>query len=668
MSVSKFPLKSALLVAALAQALASPAYAAKAAKDADEEEGAPVCEDCPDYSGRTAWVEGGIGVQSEDSTHFGRYNGHQDSGATVNLNGEVRYRGKLDGAYLDGKFVDLGLDTRNLGLAAGHQGKYGVEVEYDQVPNYRAQYPGTTLHTERDRLGAKFSYLPSKNWEITGNYRHETKDGTRDVGAVMGFGTPMILPVTFNYKTDDFGLAVGYNSKKLQARLAYDGSLFDGGQTGITWNNPVPPPATGRIAEAPDNQFHKVSAQVGYQLAEHTRVGATYALGQMTQDQSFLPYSTSVAGPGGNLNGKVNTTLAKVDLNSRPTTRLRLDASYSYSDRDNTTPVNTYNYVITDAALSTAARQNRPYSFTQRLMRLKAGYRISNGVDLSAGFDDDRMLRTYQQVERTDDQTVWAKLKLQPVEGLDTTIKISHANRDASAYDPATNMNPLFPDSGATVGDPLLKVFEMADRRRDKIGFDIGYSARENLSLGLSVDYNKDNYKYTVLGLNKATGYTLSPNLTYTFSEDLSGAAYYTYDRQKSWQSGREWIVAPPISSLWAEADTNLTHTVGLNFTWKVIPEKLDVGTDVVYSTFTGKMQYGNGADLPDLTSTMSALGVHGTYKLKENMMLRAEYRYEKYRSYDWANVTVSTVQSLGVTPTTQETNLVYVSVRYDFK
>jgi MtrB/PioB family decaheme-associated outer membrane protein len=674
MSASTPPMQFALLVAALAQVLPSMAYAAKADKDADE---ARICEDCPDTSGRSGWVEGGVVMQSDDSFHFGRYTGNEANGALLNLNGEVSYRGKLDGAYLNGKVMNLGLESRSLSLEGGRQGKYGVGVEYDRIPNFLKDYPGVSLKTERDRLGVRFSLLPVRDWEVTGHFRRERKDGTRDVGAAFGFGNPAILAVPVDYQTDDFGLALGYQGERLQARFAYAGSLFKNDLNAITWPNPSPGPATGRIAESPDNQSHQISAQFGYQVTHLTRVGASFARGRMTQDQAFLPYGTgpSPVLPANSLDGEVNTTLAKVDVNSRPIPKLRLDASYTYSDRDNNTPVNTYNYVIADTVLATdpvtglpVLRQNRPYGFEQHLLRLKAGYRLPKNADLSGGFDIDKLKRSYRQAEETEDQTLWAKLKLQPMEGVETTLKISHSDRDASAYDPTAYQNPVYPESGAIPGDPLMKAFEMADRARDKIGFDVAYTAGENLSLGLGFDYYKDDYRKMVLGLTEASGLTATPSLTYAFNDKLSASAYYTYERLKSEQSGREWITAPPISVPWAEADTNETQTVGLSVNWKAIPKKLDIGADVVYSDFSGKIKYPNSTDLPELSSSLTAIGVHGTYAMKENLSFRVGYRYENYRESDWANVPLLTVTTLGVTPDKQETHVVYLSIRYEFK
>jgi len=689
MSASKSPLQYALLVAALMQILPTAAMAAKADKDDDKK--GKACADCPDYSGWAKWFELGIGVQSDDAYHFGRYTGLADDGAFLNANGEATYRAKENGGYMNAKVVDLGLESRNVSLEAGRQGKYGVTIDYDQIPNYLKQYPGVDIKTVRERTGIKFSTIPGKDWEITGFYRHEEKDGTKEVGAIIGVSQPRILAAPVSYETNDFGLNLGYKGERLQALIAYAGSLFNNDNASITWPNSLPAPATGQIAESPDNQFHQISALLGYQLADRTRLGAKLAFGRMTQDQNFLPFRTSASPvlPASSLDGEVKTTLAKLDISSRPSPRLRLEGSYTYSNRDNNTPINTYNYVITDTILSPDARQNRPYSFEQNLLRLKAGYRLPKDADLSGGFDYDKMDRTYQQVTETEDKTLWAQLKLHPADSVEARLKVSHATRDASAPETSWDtayQSPSYPESGVTpIGgtlpppNPLMLAFEYADRTRDKVGFDVSYNPQEKLTLGFALDYYKDDYKNMELGLTKATGISFTPSLTYVFSENLTASTYYTYERLKSDQTGAEWISETYIGGgascsfgpCWIESDSNTTQTVGLSVNWKAIPKKLDVGADLVYADFTGKIRFENEPALPDLSSTLTALGVHGTYKKSDTLSFRTDYRYERYKDSDWANIPESlltTVDTLGVTPKKQETHLIYFSVRYAFK
>jgi MtrB/PioB family decaheme-associated outer membrane protein len=696
-----------------AVSMATPPAEAKAAAT-------KACEDCPDYSGWSGWVEAGVGYQTEDSYPFGRYTGLVDQGGLVNGAGDVRYRG-ADGSYLDLIAADLGLTSRDAIIDGGKQGKYGIAVEYDQIPNYRAEDaqspfrnqgdgnlvlpPGwvpaattstmptlgadltsTPLKTQRDRLGAKFTLVPGRDWEITAFYREEKKDGTKDVGATFGFSETSILPVNFNYKTDDFGLALGYKGSRLQYSLAYTGSLFKNEADAITWQNPFTHAAGqdyGQTAEAPDNQFHRISATLGYQLSDQTHLGAQLAFGRLTQNQAFLPYTINpnIVTPGlpaSSLDGKVDTTLAKFDISSRPSTKLRLDASYTYSNRDNNTPVNTYNYVITDTVLATdpntgspVTRQNLPYSFEQNLVRAKFSYLLPKKANLSGGYDYDQMNYTYQQVDNTKNQTLWAKLKLPPLDTLQGSLKYAYSTRDASTFVPLSSQtpplgNPVFPDSV----NPLMQPFELADRNRNLVGLDAAYNPQDNLSLSLDVEYYKDDYPDMVLGLTQAKGWTVTPSLTYAFSETLTTSAYYTYEDLSSDQSGLEWIPVPPVSSNWMESDSNLTQTFGLSANWKAIPDKLDLGAELTYATFTGKIQYANASDLPNLSSRLFAIGLHGKYKMKDNLSLRATVWYETYKQDDWAlNSSVDflpTVLSLGVGPQDAQTVLFYLSARYD--
>ncbi len=372
MTANKFPMRYALLAAALMQAYP---YAAEAAKKDPNE--APECEDCPDMSGKNGWLELGIAAQSDDAYHFGRYTGHEESGGLLNASGGYTYRAKDNGGYLDVHANDLGLESRDIGLEAGRQGKYGVAVEYDQIPNFRepdtrspfrragdgvlglpagwidggssstmptlaADAARVPLQTERDRLGIKFVVTPGTRWEFSGHFRREEKDGVKDTGGTIGFNQTSMLPVPVNTRTDDFGLALGYRGDRLQASMAYDGSLFRNDFARIAWDNPFtafPTSPTGQMADAPDNEFHQWSAMLGYQLSDATRVTARLASGKMTQNDALLPYTVNpgiVTGalPTARFDGEVETTLAKVEINSRPTSKMRLDASYTYSDRD----------------------------------------------------------------------------------------------------------------------------------------------------------------------------------------------------------------------------------------------------------------------------------------------------------------------------------------------
>jgi hypothetical protein len=175
-----------------------------------------------------------------------------------------------------------------------------------------------------------------------------------------------------------------------------------------------------------------------------------------------------------------------------------------------------------------------------------------------------------------------------------------------------------------------------------------------------------------VLGLQEASGMTSHVSLAYVFSDRLSATAYYTYETLESDQAGSSWDVDPALGVPWLASDSNRTQTLGFGLKWIAIPGKLDLGFDVVYADYTGKIEYAGGVDLPKLTSTLTGVGVDGVYSLKDNLALRAGYRYERYTESDWAKFgdvdAIPTLLSLGEAPVDSNVHLVTLSLRYEFR
>ena len=661
------------------------------------------CKFCPDYTETESWVEFGVGYQSEDSYKFGRYTGHTDKGVFGIANGDIKHR-EEDGRYIEIRARNLGLDSRDVQIEGGDQGNYKLFLEYDQLPSFnddttsspfhdrngsqlllpknwapadstqnmstlQESLKDVTIETERKRLQAKYAYTLSKKWEITARLMHEKKDGRQDLGTTFGFSETAILPVPVEYQTNELGLGIGYTDKKLQAQLAYDGSFFnEDNNSGQAWQNPYANPSDpngfGQFARAPDNDYHKLSATLGYDVLQHTRLNAHLSVGRLTQNANFLPYTINpdLGGslPTNNLDGAVKSTLAKLGFSSRPLPRLQVKANYTFSDRDNYSSINTYDYVVTDLFNATTARENQPYSFKQHLFQSSAAYRLPNRTDMSLGFDYDSMERNHQEVDDTREKILWGKLRVRPYEILDASVKYTYANRSNSGYQSVADISPP--------QNQRMRLFNLADRVRNKVSADLLITPLSALTLGLSADYYNDDYDDTTLGLKEAKGTSYTVDISYFINENLSTTAYYTRELLQSDQAGSQSFANPD----WFTDDENGTHTVGVGINWDVIPDKLDIGADLVYSDYTGKINYDNAADYPDLESTLKSVQLHGTYRVKDNISLKLAYWYEDYSEDDWAKdgigvATLPTVLGLGAKTQDYDVNVIAASIRYDF-
>jgi MtrB/PioB family decaheme-associated outer membrane protein len=657
------------------------------------------CESCKFEQGLSGTLDVGVGSVSDKSSKFGEYNGLNKKGGFFIGDGAVRSRGE-DGAYWNLNASNLGLDSRSLDAEGGQQGKYKLLLKYDELPHFisdsaqtpfvgnggasltlPAGFPAATtatmplagtlqqvdLATQRNRLGVGASWIPLRDWEYAVNFRHETKEGTkRTAGAFFVNSAQLVEPV--DYVTDQVDASASYTVGKWQAKLAYYGSSFRNNNDSLNWQNPFtflpgfPGAGAGQLALPPDNQFHQVLASAGYQFSDRTRASADIAFGRMTQNDNFLPFATAVAGPGGSLNGRAATLDVGLKLSSAVTDRLRLNAAYTHNDRDNQTPQSLYQVVSTDMFPGTP-RTNLPYSFKQDKLKLSADYKASASTKASVGVDHDAHKRTFQEVDTTREDTAWGKISSRALDKLDLTFKLAHGERRNSGYQVIAGITP--PEN------PLLRKYNMANRTRETAGLRVDIAAAENVSLGLGVDWSKDAYTDSTIGLNSGTDFNLNGDVSVVLAPQTSLHFFANHEEIESKQFGSQAF----STADWSGQNKDRIDLVGLGVKHTVIENKLDVGADYAYTRSKGEIIVSNGLSgpsFPNLSTSLNSLKLYATYRLKDNVSLQAGYWYERYDSKDWmldgvAPGTIPNVLALGLQPPQYRVNVIRLSVRYKF-
>jgi MtrB/PioB family decaheme-associated outer membrane protein len=662
-----------------------------------------LCKLCKFETGTSGSVEVGAGNVSDKSAKFGEYNGLDDKGGYLIGGASARYRG-ADGTYWNARASDLGLDSRSAQIDGGRQGAYGLFLRYDEIPHVysdSAQTPflgsggasltlpagfpaGTTglmplagtlqtvdIENKRKRIGVGASWLPVSGWKYALSFRHESREGTkRASGAFFVNAAQLIEPV--DYDTDQIDASASYSGRRLQAKLAYYGSRFSNANDALTWQNPFsvpgfPAASAGQRALPPDNQFHQVSATLGYQFTDRTRASADIAWGRMTQNESFLAPTLNgtlavPALPRSSLDGRVTTLNADVKLSSALTERLRLNASYAHDDRDNHTPQATYSWVTTDMFLGTP-RTNLPYGFTRDLVKLSGDYRLSPRLQASAGADHERVKRTYQEVDRTRESTVWGKGKARLLDKIDLTLKLAHAERRNSGYQVVSGVTP--PEN------PLLRKYNMASRDRDSATLRADVAATERLSLGLGADLSKDSYFDSQIGLTGAKDYGLNGDASFMLSEQTSLNAFASRETIKSAQSGSQLFAAPD----WTAENHDTVDVLGVGLRHAAIKDKLELGADYTLTRTRSEVRVATGAaqpGFPDFATKLHTFSLYATYRVNKQVSLNGGYWYQRYRSADWmldgvTPATITNVLTLGEQPPQYRVDVVHVTVRYAF-
>lgn len=658
------------------------------------------CEDCAFEEGFSAELELGIGNVSDPSYKFGEYNGLYEDGAFLILNGKARYRGE-DANYYDLSVEDLGLDSRSLDIEGGRQGRYKAFFRYDEInhaisDSIMTPYAGNGTDTlslpsgwttagntggmtdlasslqsfnveqKRKRMDIGFSFIQASHWKYDLKYRHETREGSkRSAGSFSFNAAQMIEPV--DYVTDQIDASASYIGKRWQATLAYYGSFFSNENKSLTWENAYTSTTgadSGQRALAPDNLFHQLILSAGYQISDKTRLSGDISMGRMEQDEDLLPatINSTLAVPTlprDSAEAQVDTLNANIRVISSLSDKLRLNASFNYSDHDNQTPQDAFTRVRTDDVVVLTPTTNQPYSFTRQETKLAADYRYSKTSKVSAGIDYDSLERTLQEVDKTTETTTWGKLIVRGKDFMDMTFKLAQAERDVSNYQVVPEID--------SPQNPLLRKYNMADRSRTTAGATVNAMLGETVSLGGGIDYADDDYSESTLGLIDARELSVNADASAILTEKSSMHVFASQERIESHQVGSN-------SPNWYAENDDTVNTIGIGYKHRIMEDRLDLGVDYAISQSTGKINILFSADesFPDLEVDLQSIKLYADYRMKNNMSVHTAYWYESYDTKDWSldNVdpdTVSNVLGFGELSPSYDVSVITVSLRYKF-
>jgi MtrB/PioB family decaheme-associated outer membrane protein len=615
-------------------------------------------------------IDIGLGYVTDDAYSFGRYNGLETEG--VYLLGDIKFRE----FYEDGNFWSLrgtnpGLESRYLRLDGGKQGSYELFLQYDELPNYRdntvmtpfdgigsnnlslpqgfdinsnlsSNMKNFELQTQREALGVGGRIIAKQRWYFDVDFKNETRQGVDATGAAVANGqqqlvsltTTALIPEPVDYETSLVNAKVEYAGDDGQVDLRYHVSVFNNKNNTIDWQDPFNPAATASMSLAPDNEFHQLSLNVGYNLPYRSRISGVFSMGRMTQNEVFQPYTVnsaigSAALPGSSLDGEVWLTTAQLKLTSRPIDKLRLNAELRYNERDNKTPVNTYDYVVLDSHVSPTARTNNPYSYQKNRFKLDANYRFNAITSLRGGYKYEDSERSYTDAEResTTQDTLYGKWKIKAHATLDLTLHAETSQRDGSDYNPPANENPA------------MRKYFLADRDRDTLGAIIDFMATEKLFLSARADYNKDDYTNSTLGLNEATQPVYTLDFSYAPAHGISIYGYYTHEDTESIQTGQD---ITQTGTDWTADFSDQFDTVGLGARLTELG-RWEIGMDIVHSQSRGVIEMtdlqnpGTEIQYPDTTTELSSIKLWTTYKYSEQLSYRLGYWFEQYDAQNWA-------------------------------
>ena len=648
-----------------------------------------VCEFCPFENGHRADYEIGATSVGQDSAYFGDASGYEEDGVYANLDGEGQFSG--DAYFMRWRVEDLGLDSRRVAADGGRPGVFEYEVSYRELPRRQFNTTSTvfrpsggalslpsgwvrapvtsgfsTLATslldhsiESDRnvvtIGGRF--FAADRWRFSADYRRQEQDGSRIYGGSY-FTNAALLPAEIDYVTDSVELGVRYATDRWVVSLDWYLSDFENAQTGFTWEHPfttVPGGEVTALAQPPDSRFQQLSlsASVSWPTA-NTHASVSAALGQIEQDELFLPYTNNAMLattplPRNNLDGDVDTTRLGFAITAKPFDKSRVKLTYRYDERDNHTSQEIYNRVIADSFVSGELETSIPYSYERSSLRIRGDYDLFYPLRVSAGYERKETDRDFQEVAEQNEDTGWGRFRWRPLQTVELELRGGASKRDIDRY------NEVF---AATLGqNPLMRKYHLAYRYREFGELSLSYSpSAVPLSVTFNALYADDSYTQSRLGMIAADELHYGADLNWNTTDNVSVYLGLGMEDIESEQLG---------SATSGPADWRATHdddftTIGAGLRVRNIGDRINLQLD--YTQVDGGSRIVVDSDsaassvFPELETELYYLRLKLSYRRSERLTISLNLNYQQFVAPDWAlagvqPASVPTVLSLGARP-----------------
>ena len=435
--------------------------------------------------------------------------------------------------------------------------------------------------------------------------------------------------------------------------------------------------------------------------------------------------------PADSLNGKIKNTLFDISLTSSPIAKLFVKVNYHYNDRNNTTPDRIFVYTPGDT-LSQAVippgqtpedvnsnyiRTNPIPGITENRFTVDADYPLRAGLKLRGFYEYKKT--DYKPAEdelrsNTDVNEVGAELKFRANAVVNGYVKYIHDERRGSdfstnrPYAATVNLRTLVFNNFDT--NPTMRQFFVADYDQNRLRAHGTITPLDSpFSAQLMGDWWKRDYKgpdcggpndqllvnltpsvvfpAECLGLQSTKAQTYTLDGQYAAGNGINVYAFATWSRYDTNQLGRSFSAVTQGSATIAQsadpsrdwtANSRTTDTgIGAGFDWKPGDKPYTMGVQYLYNRGVTATSVAGGPALtppptaiPDVNNTLNSLQLYARWQYSKNIVLRANYWYQHYRSQDWAfdNATPTSTNNVlltGQPSPTYTANVFSVSVGY---
>jgi MtrB/PioB family decaheme-associated outer membrane protein len=577
------------------------------------------------------------------------------------------------------------------------------------------------------------TYNASTAWSLGFDYQRHESRGQQPLGSgtyaritdVNGDGVTdydyffsvrgVELPSTVEYDTTNATLWASYRQDKWFGDVRYTFSEFDNANPFLLYDNPfwfTPTDATsgqrrglweeGRASMPPSNDAWNLTATAGVDLSKTTRLTASFTTGEHSQNDAFAPITTNTALigimdlngdgvidgrddptttavlPQSSLNATSDITVMDVRISSRPTDKVRLNASWRTYEYDG----GTSNLVIPARTeyIESHFKDNFkgtslafvPHAYERENLKAEGVFDLSDAVRLAAywkrdSYDWQRSIdleggasreACNRAVEGTDDDTLGLRLFWDGPGWVDARFHFATSERE---FDGVHQVG----FDGQNVN---LRQYDIANRDRDALEARFDFNPSDTVTFGFEVRNWEDDYTDSSYGFLDAetSGWTADAsfvigergtlNLYIDSNEAETNMHLRTKCKNCAPPAGADW--SPPwgvpnydwfptyededmsVGAALSVRSADDVHRFDLQFDYvdaEVVQRNSNPGTPVDLHQIDGPpVNVALAFDFPDQTNTSSILEGKYVRKLSERTSIGILYRYEDWELDDF--------------------------------
>jgi MtrB/PioB family decaheme-associated outer membrane protein len=472
----------------------------------------------------------------------------------------------------------------------------------------------------RERGRIEVGLARHKDVDARVSYAFENRDGSRVAGASFGYQNVVEIAEPIHYRTDDVTASAEWKVRFGLVRGALAYSRFGNELQSATFQNPFratdsselnaifgPSPfgvdgaREGRIALPPDNEAVRGSLGLLAKLPLRSRFSADVSLGQWTQNQPFIPYSSNSAIttpvratdvgalPASSLNGDMQTFTQSYTFSSRPLDGLVFTARYRYYQLSNDTPrITVPGEAYYDGVWNYTARISVPYAYTKDRLFAATAYEWGRAT-FEAGFSYEGWDRAFRETQRTTEGLFHVKTDLRPRDWLLLRALAQWGSRDYDLYLPRAGESSSYPNGKPPTLLSELRRFDQAKRDSTRYGGELLLTP-QNASLLFSYLKGTQDYYATSYGTQRAGSDVLAAEADYTPLERLNLFAYASRESLTGRDHGaqRGASGAPDPATEWRSEVRDLARSFGLGASLELAKDKADLRLQAGYQKVDG--------------------------------------------------------------------------------